>query len=66
MTELVRKLEVANHSIVESIQNISAITEEVSAHSNETYESSVQNTSIVKEVGQIAQFLQKRAADLKS
>jgi methyl-accepting chemotaxis protein len=66
MTELVRKLEVANHSIVESIQNISAITEEVSAHSNETYESSVQNTAIVKEVGQIAQFLQKRAADLKS
>ena len=66
MTELVHRLESANHSIVESIQNISAITEEVSAHSNETYDSSVRNTEIVKEVGEIAQFLQKRAEELQS
>ncbi len=43
-------LETANADIVENIQTISAITEEVSAHSNETYNACEENQEMISEV----------------
>ena len=62
--DVVSKLAEANHQIVESIQNISAITEEVSAHSNETYDSSQKNAEIVDEVITIVDVLKQKAESL--
>ncbi len=64
MNEVVHKLAGANAEIVESIQNISAITEEVSAHANETYESSENNTAIVNQVTSIVSALSDKAQQL--
>ena len=64
LQEAVSKLAEANHQIVESIQNISAITEEVSAHSNETYDSSQKNAEIVDEVVTIVDVLKRKAESL--
>lgn len=64
LNEIVNLLAAANKGIVESIQNISAITEEVSAHASETYESSVKNMSIVKEVKRIVSSLSDKAKEL--
>lgn len=64
LNEIVNLLAAANKGIVESIQNISAITEEVSAHASETYESSVKNMSIVKEVKRIVSCLSDKAKEL--
>lgn len=61
---VVSKLAQANHQIVESIQNISAITEEVSAHSNETFDSSQKNSEIVEEVVTIVEVLKNKAQAL--
>ena len=54
----------ANKEIVDSIQTISAITEEVSAHSSETFVSSEQNQVILKEVEQIVVDLSNKASKL--
>lgn len=54
----------ANAGIVESIQNISAITEEVSAHAHETYASSEKNTEIVSQVIDIVSSLSDQAEEL--
>lgn len=64
LNEIVNLLAAANKGIVESIQNISAITEEVSAHASETYESSVKNMSIVKQVKRIVSSLSDKAKEL--
>lgn len=64
LNEIVNLLASANKGIVESIQNISAITEEVSAHASETYESSVRNMGIVKQVKGIVASLSDKAKEL--
>ena len=64
MGEAVTELETANTFIVESIQTISAITEEVSAHSNETSNACVENQSMVQEVTDIVTMLDEEAGKL--
>lgn len=70
LTKIVKELEVANNEIVESIQTISAITEEVSAHATETYNVCEANTElvatttdVVKKLGESAQKLQNCKQD---
>lgn len=63
---IVSSLEEANASIVEKIQSISAITEEVSAHANETYEACEENSRIVEETTHIVQNLNIDAEKLKN
>ena len=53
LTGVVSRLVSANHEIVESIQTISAITEEVSAHSTTTCEATQQNEQIVEQVQEV-------------
>lgn len=60
----VHQLAEANSSIVESIQTISAIMEEVSAHSQETYTVSDRNTAIVNEVSKLVGELNDQAVRL--
>ncbi len=59
-------LEQANAEIVEKIQNISAITEEVSAHSNETLSDCERNSEMVDEIGHVVDSLNKQAGKLKA
>lgn len=61
----VERLAEANKTIVDSVQNISAILEEVSAHSSETYESSRVNSETVSDVMIIVNQLQEQAESLK-
>ena len=62
----VSQLTVANKEIVDSIQTISAITEEVSAHSGETYSSSEMNQDILGEVGNLVEQLNIAAQQLSN
>jgi methyl-accepting chemotaxis protein len=66
LKQIVESLETANESIVEKIQNISAITEEVSAHANETHDSCEENSRIAQETIDIVQRLNGNAEKLKS
>ncbi len=61
MDETVEALKNANEDIVEGIQTISAITEEVSAHSSETYDACEANSVMVKEVAGIVEELNEAA-----
>ncbi|MBR2403534.1 MAG: hypothetical protein IKB01_12355 [Lachnospiraceae bacterium] len=61
MERIIRSLEVANEGIVDSIQTISAITEEVSAHSGETYDACEKNSAMVQEVNAIVNDLNAAA-----
>ena len=61
----VKELTTANTVIVESIQTISSITEEVTAHSSETYKGSEENSAIVREVNQLVEELQTLALGLE-
>lgn len=65
LVNIIKELASANASIVDSIQNISAITEEVSAHATETYTSSEENSEIVQEVSSLVSALNKKAEQLK-
>lgn len=65
LRDIVSKLENANMDIVEKIQNISAITEEVSAHSHETYEACDANSRLVQQVDELVQHLDEGAGTLK-
>ena len=65
MATTVNELEIANNDIVEGIQTISAITEEVSAHSNETYNACEENSIMVNEVTNIVSELNEQAKTLK-
>lgn len=56
----------ANREITENIQTISAITEEVSAHANETYHSCEQNSILVNHVSSIVSSLNENAAKLQN
>lgn len=66
LTDAVSTLSTANAEIVESIQTISAITEEVSAHSSATCESSEQNKAIVEDVKMVVEGMMNNAEDLKN
>ncbi len=66
MERITRSLEVANEGIVDSIQTISAITEEVSAHSGETYDACERNSVMVKEVANIVENLNEAAKQYAS
>lgn len=66
MSNAITELDLANTEIVNSIQTISAISEEVSAHSNETYSSSETNQSILNEVNTIVESLNADADLLKN
>ncbi len=65
MRTTVTDLETANAGIVESIQTISAITEEVSAHSSETYDACEMNSSMVSEVTGIVENLNEETKKIK-
>lgn len=64
LTKIVSSLAVSNKVIVDSIQTISAITEEVSAHSSETCASSEQNQKIVDRVKEVVESLDRTAKEL--
>ena len=66
MERITRSLEVANEGIVDSIQTISAITEEVSAHSGETYDACERNSIMVQEVASIVENLNQAAKQYAS
>jgi methyl-accepting chemotaxis protein len=66
LTATVESLEQANVEIVDKIQNISAITEEVSAHSNETLNDCEKNSEMVDEIEQVVESLNKQAGKLKA
>ncbi len=57
MEDTIQALDNANAGIVESIQTISSITEEVSAHSGETYDACEANSVMVQEVAAIVEDL---------
>lgn len=57
MEATVEALKSANEDIVEGIQTISAITEEVSAHSGETYDACEENSVMVEAVAKIVEDL---------
>ena len=50
-------INIANEDIVEGIQTISAISEEVSAHSSETYDACEENSIMVEDVAKIVEDL---------
>ena len=66
LSDIVGKLASANEEIVESVQTISAITEEVSAHSNNTCEATENNEIIVEEVQLLVEGMTLKAEKLKA
>lgn len=64
LLKIVDELELANRDIVENIQTISAITEEVSAHANETYEACEENASLAETVSGLVENLNGKAQSL--
>ncbi len=65
MGQLVVELQEANELIMRGIETISAVTEEVTAHSNETLESTEENNMITSEVGSIVEGLNQLAQELR-
>ena len=65
LTEIVGKLATANNEIVDSIQTISAISEEVSAHSTTTCEATEENQQILNDVRNIVNDMNQAADRLK-
>lgn len=65
LDQMIGKLSSANGDIVQNIQTISAITEEVTAHSNETLNTCRENQHIVDEVSRITAKLNENAGELK-
>ena len=63
---VVNSLASANREIVDSIQTISAITEEVTAHASETHDTSVQNQTIVDQINSMVAELNGDAVELKA
>lgn len=64
LTTCVKDLETANYEIAQTIQAISAITEEVSAHSNETYDSEVRNAEFLEDISKVADHLKNLTTEL--
>ena len=65
LSGVVGNLRAANAEIVESIQTISAITEEVSAHSNATMDITKKNSYVVKDIQGIVNDMNTDAEELK-
>jgi len=65
METVVNNLSKANEEIVNSIQTISAITEEVTAHASTTYSISEQNQKIVDNINTMMDELNASADVLK-
>lgn len=61
LRSIVENLSHANGDIVENIQTISAITEEISAHANETFNACEENSRMVDSVRQIVGELNESA-----
>lgn len=66
LEKVVGNLATANVGIIESVQTISAVMEEVSAHTNETYDTCNKNTSIVNQVAELVENLNKQAQNLNN
>ncbi len=66
LEKMIEKLAQANSDIVQNIQVISAITEEVTAHSSETLNTCRKNQDIVSEVSGITAKLNESAQDIKN
>lgn len=66
LEQMIEKLATANENIVQDIQTISAITQEVTAHSNETLNTCKENQEIVDQVSRITAKLNENARELKS
>ncbi|MGN0436773.1 MAG: methyl-accepting chemotaxis protein, partial [Wujia sp.] len=64
LNELVTGLTAANEQVIRGIETISAATEEVTAHSSETLETSERNSSITEEVEEIVEVLSSLANEL--
>lgn len=64
--EQIGKLLLANAQIVESIQTISAVSEEVMANTTQTQEVTEQNERAVDEMNGVARELSNRVAELRS
>ena len=64
LEESVEQLDISNKNIVESIQNLSAISEEVSAHAQITYEKSINNNEILRNIKEHVNVLESTAGDL--
>ena len=64
LREQVMDLSEANKHVIRGIETISAATEEVTAHSSETLETSEQNSSIAGEVEEIIEALSNLANEL--
>ena len=66
LDSLVDRLSDANKEIVNSIQTTSAVTEEVTAHANETYKISEENQRVVRHVNNIVGELNRDAQTLRA
>ena len=66
LEKVVGELAAANAGIVESVQTISAVMEEVTAHSNETNNTCDRNTDIVNQVAGLVENLSRQAESLNS
>lgn len=66
LSDIVSNLANANQEIVESVQTISAITEEVSAHSNGTCQTTEHNERVVEDVLVIVEGMTRKAEKLKA
>ena len=66
MEEMITDLAKANGDIVQNIQTISAVTEEVTAHSSETMNTCRENRNIVNEVSRITTNLNESAQKLQN
>lgn len=65
LKETVDAVEEANEIIIDSVSNVSALTEEVTASANETFEESKRNMQSVDDIVQIIDKLNKNAEELK-
>lgn len=66
LNQLVNGLTSANHQVVNGIETISAATEEVTAHSNVTLETSENNSAIASDTNEIVKELSRLAEELKA
>lgn len=66
LLHIITDLEDANKDIVENIQTISAITEEISAHANETFNACDENIRMVDSVSHIVENLNDGAKKLQN
>ena len=66
LNAIVGRLTRANDEIVSSIETISSITEEVTAHASQTYSSSEHNQSIVSHINELVSELNENARELSA